>query len=81
MNIREYLAYFWTQLKPFTVSIPLLISKLKGLDIRGLQLAAFKSYLTDRRHCVKIDSWTSEELSIEYGGSILGGSILSHIYK
>ena len=61
-----------------TVSIPILISKLSGVGVRGTQNKLFKNYLTDRKIAVKIDSHSSIEEPISYGvpqGSVLGPSL------
>lgn len=61
-----------------TVSVPILVSKLEKIGIRGVQLNLFKDYLMNRKQCVQIENHTSEELDIEYGvpqGSILGPTL------
>lgn len=61
-----------------TVSIPILISKLESIGIRGTQLSLFASYLTGRTQYVKIDQHKSIDLPINYGvpqGSILGPTL------
>lgn len=58
-----------------TVSVPLLITKLERIGIRGTQLNLFREYLTDRVQRVKIGMYTSSDQSVNYGvpqGSILG---------
>lgn len=58
-----------------TVSIPLLMSKLERLGIRGVELQLFRDYLSNRTQCVTIGDNVSDYLDIQYGvpqGSILG---------
>lgn len=73
---KKCLAIFLDLAKAFdTVNIPILLSKLENLGIRGQQLTLFKDYLSDRTQRVQIDRIISDELPIEYGvpqGSILG---------
>lgn len=62
-------------LKAFdTLSIPVLISKLEYLGVRGIALEIFKYSLSNRSQRVKIDSSYSDEEVVSYG--ILQGSIL-----
>jgi hypothetical protein len=61
-----------------TVSVPLLLGKLEYIGVRGITLAIFKDYLTNRLQSVKIGSNLSGEESITYGvpqGSILGPTL------
>lgn len=61
-----------------TVSIPILINKLETCGIRGPELGIFRSYLSDRTQCVRIDSLVSDVEAIGYGvpqGSILGPTL------
>lgn len=61
-----------------TVSIPILLSKLEALGVRGTQLSLFRSYLSGRTQRVKIGHISSSELLITHGvpqGSILGPSL------
>lgn len=61
-----------------TVSVPILLQKLASMGIRGITLEWFRSYLTNRRLCVKVGSLVSEQLPIKYGvpqGSILGPTL------
>lgn len=61
-----------------TVSVPILISKLESIGIRGLPLDIFKDYLFNRSQAVKIDTVVSEEEQIGHGvpqGSILGPTL------
>ena len=58
-----------------TVSIPILLSKLKHYGIRGNVLAWFQSYLTGRTQVTMIDGVKSLPEKVEFGvpqGSILG---------
>ena len=61
-----------------TVSIPILISKLEGLGIRGVALEIFKDYLHNRTQCVKILNFISNDLPVTFGvpqGSVVGPSL------
>jgi hypothetical protein len=59
--------------------VPILLSKLETLGIRGTQLKLFKDYLNDRWQCVKIGDITSvEQKTSGFGipqGSILGPTL------
>jgi hypothetical protein len=50
-----------------TVSIPILITRLEHVGIRGLALEFFRDYLTGRLQCTCIDGTSSESIPIEYG--------------
>lgn len=61
-----------------TVSVPILMTKLEQIGIRGITLQLFCDYLTDRSQCVKIDSYVSKNEPLSYGvpqGSILGPTL------
>lgn len=61
-----------------TVSVPLLISKLELLGVRGIALEIFKDYLRNRTQRVKISTHLSDEEVVSFGvpqGSILGPSL------
>jgi hypothetical protein len=58
-----------------TVNKDILFEKLYKLGLRGKILSILKSYLTDRKSCVKIDNVYSEWTDVNYGvpqGSVLG---------
>ena len=58
-----------------TVDINILLKKLEHYGIRGVALQLFKSYLTNRKHCTKINGVLSDLIDIEMGvpqGSNLG---------
>lgn len=58
-----------------TVSVPILLSKLEDIGIRGLAHDFFSSYLTNRRLCVKVGDHVSREETTTFGvpqGSVLG---------
>ncbi|CAH2094200.1 unnamed protein product [Euphydryas editha] len=73
------IAIFLDLAKAFdTVSIKILLKKLECLGIRDLQLKLFESYLTERKQCVKIENFTSEDVPVYFGvpqGSILGPTL------
>lgn len=73
------LAVFLDLAKAFdTVPIPILLTKLYLIGVRGTQHNLFESYLTGRSQMVKIGHHTSDELQISYGvpqGSILGPTL------
>lgn len=76
---RKCLSIFLDLKKAFdTISIPILITKLEKLGIRGSQLQFFESYLTGRNQCVRIGDHVSTDLPVSYGipqGSILGPTL------
>lgn len=58
-----------------TVNHSILLSKLEAYGIRGLALDWFRSYLDNRRQCVRVGSSYSDYGSISFGvpqGSVLG---------
>ncbi|KAJ0169311.1 hypothetical protein K1T71_015195 [Dendrolimus kikuchii] len=70
-----------------TVSIPILLNKMKTIDIRGIPFQLFKDYLTNRTQKVNIDGNVSSDARITHG-SILsycitswGGARKSHLIK
>jgi hypothetical protein len=61
-----------------TVSIPILVHKLKKIGIRDKQLAIFEDYLSGRSQRVKLDDVMSESVNVNYGvpqGSALGPTL------
>lgn len=61
-----------------TVSVPILISKLYNIGVRGVVLDMFKSYLSNRKQRIKIGNYISQDESITYGvpqGSVLGPTL------
>lgn len=61
-----------------TVSIPIMLSKLHNIGIRGLPNNWFQSYLTIRTQSVKIGSQVSAPRTVKFGvpqGSILGPTL------
>lgn len=61
-----------------TVSVPILLSRLEAIGIRGVCLNMFADYLTNRTQSVKIGCFISREEPITYGvpqGSILGPTL------
>lgn len=61
-----------------TVSVPILLSKLENVGVRGLQHDIFKDYLNNRKISVKVDTHLSDAESITYGvpqGSVLGPTL------
>lgn len=75
-NQQKCLGLFLDLTKAFdTVSVPTLLSKLHSIGIRGIVHDLFKSYLMDRKICVKIGSHISADEKMSYGvpqGSVLG---------
>lgn len=58
-----------------TVNHEILLAKLQHIGIRGLAHKWFTSYFKDRRQCVKLGNYVSEDLHISYGvpqGSLVG---------
>ena len=58
-----------------TVNHDILLSKLEHYVIRGIALAWFKSYLSDRYQYVSMNGFTSNLLNVPYGvpqGSVIG---------
>ena len=71
-----------------TVNQEFLLKKLKYYGIRGLPLNWFKSYLSGRYHCVKINNAKSDNKAIVCGvpqGSVLDSLLfliyINNIYK
>lgn len=63
-----------------TVSRPILLSKLEQSGIRGTTLDWFKSYLSNRKQRIKIESHYSDLSEISFGvpqGSVLGPSLFT----
>ena len=61
-----------------TVSVPILLSKLHSIGIRGIALDLFSSYLSDREQCVVIENFKSSEETLSFGvpqGSVLGPTL------
>lgn len=78
-NHKKCLSVFLDLQKAFdTVSIPILVHKLKAIGLRGVPLELFKDYLSSRRQRVKLDSYTSGDAEVSYGvpqGSVLGPTL------
>ena len=58
-----------------TVNHSILLCKLEHYDIRGIPLQWFHSYLSNRKQCMSINGFSSDELNIIHGvpqGSVLG---------
>lgn len=76
---RKCIGIFLDLTKAFdSVSVPILISKLEEVGVRGTMLNIFRDYLTDRKQCVKIGDYISDEQCLQYGvpqGSILGPTL------
>ena len=73
-NKNSYIIYLDLKKAFDTISYAKLLNKLYKLGMDGLTLAWFRSYLTERRQCVKLNNLTSDTLPITYGvprGSIL----------
>ncbi|CAG9097769.1 unnamed protein product [Plutella xylostella] len=61
-----------------TVSVPILLSKLENIGVRGLALDIFRSYLSNRSQRVKIEQHISEDECLSFGvpqGSVLGPTL------
>ncbi|CAK1597655.1 unnamed protein product [Parnassius mnemosyne] len=61
-----------------TVSVPILLTRLENMGIRGNALMWFQDYLSDRKQRVRVDGLLSNEFSSIYGvpqGSTLGPSL------
>lgn len=61
-----------------TVSVPILIDKLKASGVRGIPLKLFGNYLSDRKQRVKVGDYLSEETNVTFGvpqGSVLGPTL------
>lgn len=58
-----------------TVSVPVLLSKLESVGVRGTALGIFRSFLSDRVQCVKVGDYISGDESIEFG--VPQGSLIS----
>ena len=81
-NRNVYIVYLDLKKAFNTISHDRMISKLQALGLDVMTLSWFKSYLSNRRQCVKLNNLTSDTLPITYGvpqGSILG-PILFSIY-
>lgn len=78
-NKRKCIGIFLDLAKAFdTVSIPILLSKMENIGIRGQSLEIFSDYLTNRTQRVKIGNLTSSDLPVTFGvpqGSVLGPSL------
>ena len=76
----SYIVYLDLKKAFDTISHIKLLNKLLELGMDGLTLDWFRSYLTERRQCVKLNNLISNTLPITYGvpqGSILGPILFS----
>ena len=81
-NKNSYIIYLDLKKAFDTISHDKMIGKLRALGLDEITLSWFRSYLTDRCQCVKLNNMISDTLPITYGvpqGSILG-PILFTIY-
>ena len=65
-----------------SVNHQILLQKLEKAGIRGFLLQWFKSYLSNRTHCTKVNGFTSDDLTLKLGlpqGAILS-SLLYNIF-
>lgn len=61
-----------------TVSASILIRRLESIGFRGTALSLLSSYLQNRKQCVKIDGFLSDEEDVTFGvpqGSVLGPTL------
>lgn len=78
-NKAKVIGIFLDLAKAFdTVSVPLLLTKMECLGIRGMVLEMFRSYMTNRSQKVKIGNVISNTAYPSYGvpqGSVLGPTL------
>ena len=76
---KKVIGVFLDMSKAFdTVSVPILLTKMASIGIRGIALDIFRSYLTNRTQWVRIGNYTSEPVTLSFGvpqGSVLGPSL------
>lgn len=61
-----------------TVSVPILLSKLEYIGIRGKVLDVFRSYMSGRKQFVRVGNFASNQRFLNYGvpqGSVLGPTL------